>query len=176
MEIQARKYEGWKAVVRTDCREPNDTLCFPNLESCPYTFPEASPTGWSALNSTLIFITTDSGERLRVEGVEGPLVGIWWKGRISNEGDWIGMDTKRRELPFLIPEAANAIVQINALLDTAVIDTDRGRIERRALDGWANPYRWPALPASLWLKKNWLPVTIGVIGVGAVATKALKWW
>jgi len=144
MEIAARKYTGWKAVVRTDCKEPWTTLCFPSLDECPYTFPDFSPAGWSAYNSVLVYITTSLFESLQIEKAINGLVGIWWKRRFFfKDGDWIGMTTKEKAFPFKIPQFANAIVQIDAFVDHVFLETDKGTIVISVKDGDVEPYSWP---------------------------------
>jgi hypothetical protein len=109
---EARFYEGWESVIRTDGKEKEDTLSFSSLNEAPYQFPPYSSDSWSALNSTLIFIETDS-QALRIDGVlenERPvtdIIGIWW------ETGWMGMDTKHLTYPIVIPPNQKAIIQIN---------------------------------------------------------------
>jgi len=143
MEIQARWYPDWKAVVRTDCKEPQTTLCFPSLEDCPYRFPEFSPTGWSAgPKSVLIYITTGLLESFTVNSVEGTVHGMWWKNRVTNDGDWVGMATKEIRFPFVIPSFSNAIIQTGPweiMPGTVRVNN----IEVNVSNGSVDLYQWP---------------------------------
>jgi len=162
LEIQARWYTGWKDVVRTDCKNPKNALCFPSPEACPYEFPEFSLYGWNAHDSTLVFITTGILEGLWIDGVPGGAIGIWWKNRMTNAGNWVGMGTRDVSYPFVIPGFSNAIIQVGKIVDRVVLETDKGRIEVTAMDGWANPYAWPV---------NWVPIVAGA-GAGAAIAGA----
>lgn len=184
MKVEARKYPEpprWKAVIRTDCAEPHDTLCFPTPEDCPYVFPPYAPNIWNANNSTLVFITTGSGETVRIDSIEGIAHSLAWKGRRSNDGDArLGRDPATNpnpvRFPFTIPENANAIVQV-ALWeppapavpppDVVTLYTDKGVITLDAPDGWENPYAWPgAMP-------TWQKAAIGAVAVGVIVGLAL---
>jgi hypothetical protein len=159
MDIQARRYKGRKTVIRTDCAEPRVSLCFPSLEACPYKFPSYSPSGWAAYDSTLVFITTEWWESLRIDGIEPKKVSvIAWKNRLSNKGGWVGMEAYPvSTYPFIIPSFSNAIIHVAEMVDSVILETDKGRFDLGALDGWANPYSWPA---------NWVPIAVGS-GIGA---------
>jgi len=120
--IVAIYYPNWKSVIRTDGAEQEDTLSFSSLESCPYEFPPYSLTGWSAFNSTLVYIKTGN-KPLRIasilensEPAKG-IVGIWW------ETGWVGMGTKPIEFPVIIPPNQRAIVQINHKVENLSIVT-----------------------------------------------------
>lgn len=109
--IEARYYIGWKSVIRTDGKEQKDTLSFQSSESCPYIFPPYSPSGWSALNSTLIYIKTGSKPLVINRILENnkpvnDIAGVWW------ETGWMGMGTKPVKFPIIIPQNQRAIIQI----------------------------------------------------------------
>jgi hypothetical protein len=127
----ARYYTGWKAVIRTDGSEPWDTLSFPSLDQCPYIFPPASPSGWNACNSTLIYITTHD-KPLRIDGIQtdgktASDLGVWW------ETDWMGMTTKPVTFPIIIPPNQKAIIQINHKADDVTLETNPPQIESMLL-------------------------------------------
>lgn len=110
--IAARYYEGTQIVISTSSEESSDNLSFSSTEKAPYVFPSFSPDGWSANNSTLIFIKTGD-EPFRIDNIsEGgsplkDLIGVWW------ETDWKGMGTKPLSFPIVIPPQQKAILQIN---------------------------------------------------------------
>ncbi|WP_423792388.1 hypothetical protein ACPB8Q_06580 [Methanocaldococcus indicus] len=113
--IDARYYIGWKSVIRTDGKELNDTLTFSSLKTCPYKFPPYSSTGWSAYNSTLIYIKTGSKPLIITKIDENgkqidDIIGVWW------ETDWMGMGTKPINFPIVIPPNQRAIIQINHII------------------------------------------------------------
>ena len=117
--IEMRYYVGWKSIIRTDGQENETSLSFASLDSCPYEFPTVSPSGWTALNSTLIYIKT--GEKpfkinqiLENGQAVSDISGIWW------ETDWQGMGTKAIEYPVVIPPNQQAIIQINHIVDSNV--------------------------------------------------------
>jgi hypothetical protein len=109
---EARYYEGWKSVVRTDGKESESTMSFRFLKDCPYQFPSFSFKKWQAYNSTLVYIKTGSKPLVLDEIFEGgrpvrDIAGVWW------ETNWTGMATKRIDFPVTIPENQKAIIQIN---------------------------------------------------------------
>jgi len=112
-EYTARFYDGWKIVIRTDGLGETDTLSFPSMDACPYIFPSYSSDGWNAYNSTLVYIKTDN-EPLIIKTIyeEGRPVNItdifvWW------ETGWMGMDTKPKAYPIILPPTQKAIIQIS---------------------------------------------------------------
>jgi hypothetical protein len=166
LQIQARFYSGWKDVIRTDCKNKLNALCFPSLKDCPYKFPSYSSEGWSAHNAVLIFITTEPWESLtvtslQVDGQTPGIVGCWWKSRMGNQGGWAGMEEKGApimpKLPFQVPGYSNAIIETQeyATMPKTVKVND---MVLNVLDGWTNPYSWPV---------NWVPIATGV-GIGAI--------
>jgi hypothetical protein len=145
-------------------------LCFPNPESCPYKFPSYSLGGWNAYNSVLVFITTEPFESFTVNSVEvdgkiPDVVGVWWKDRWGNSGAYIGMEEKgvppASRLPFNVPPYSNAIIQIGNY-EVAPREVKVNNLVLPVLNGWGNPYVWPA---------NWVPIVAGV-GVGGAAAGA----
>ena len=117
--IEMRYYSGWKSVIRTDGQENEDTLSFPSLAAAPYDFPSASSSGWSAQNSTLVYIET--GEKpFEIDQVFengapiSDIVGTWW------ETGWLGMGTKTMQYPVVIPPNQRAIMQSNHLINGSV--------------------------------------------------------
>jgi hypothetical protein len=173
MDIQARWYSGWKDVVRTDCKNKQNALCFPSLKDCPYKFPSYSQGGWSAYGSILVFITTEPFESFTLKSaeVEGKdvtpqgfprIVGCWWKSRMGNEGGYVGMEETGApwtpRVPFNVPAYSNAIIQIGDYESMPKNVSVNGNV-LGILDGWANPYSWPA---------NWAPIAVGS-GIGAAA-------
>ena len=178
MQVQARWYKGLKDVVRTDCKNKLNALCFPSLESCPYKFPSYSPTGWNAYNSILLFITTEPFESFTVSSLEVDgkdvtskeaypgVVSAWWKSRMGNEGGYVGMEEKDApwtpRIPFHVPAYSNAIIQIGDY-ETKPISVKVNDFVLPVLDGWTNPYSWPV---------NWVPIVVGVGVGGAVGGAA----
>jgi len=177
LEIQARWYSGWKDVVRMDCKNPKNALCFPSPESCPYRFPSYSKGGWNAYNSVLVFITTEPFETFTTDSVKvdgkdaaGIITGCWWKSRLTNDGGWVGMEEKgvppAPRLPFTVPPYSNAIIQIGT--GTMPKTVELNGVTLNVLDGWANPYAWPV---------NWVPVVVGAgagAAIGAIAGYFIK--
>jgi hypothetical protein len=112
-EYTARFYDGWKIVVRTNCIGETDTLSFPSMDACPYIFPSYSSDGWNTYNSTLVYIKTGN-EPLIIKTIyeEGRPVNItdiivWW------ETGWMGMDTKPKAYPIILPPTQKAIIEIS---------------------------------------------------------------
>ncbi len=113
--IEARYYEGWKPVIKTDGTEKTDTISFDSPDICPYQFPAFEGKVdklWQAFDSTLLFIKT--GEQpltinaIKENGTDvSDVIGIWW------ETGYMGMSTKPISYPVTIPPNEKAIVQIN---------------------------------------------------------------
>jgi hypothetical protein len=123
----ARYYTGWKAVVRTDGSEPWDTLSFPTLDQCPYTFPR-NFTCWNALNSTLVYLVTGDNplriDEVLVDGkITSDITGVWW------ETGWVGMATKPVIFPVVIPPHQRAIIQLNHKAKTVTLRINSPQIE-----------------------------------------------
>ena len=113
--IEMRYYLGWKSVIRTDGQENEDTLSFPSLNATPYTFPSFSASGWSAFNSTLIYIKTSEepliiGQMLENGMPLSDIIGVWW------ENGWMGMGTRPIQYPIVIPPNQQAIIQCNHIV------------------------------------------------------------
>jgi hypothetical protein len=141
--IDARYYVGWKSVIRTDGKEVDDTLSFSSLNECPYIFPSFSPTGWSAFNSTLLYIITGA-EPLGIDNIlEGEnsivrdLVGVWW------QTDWMGMGTKQIKFPIIIPPNQKAIIQLNHIIkdnNLTLFSIDLSGLTKLNKDGSSMPW------------------------------------
>lgn len=105
-----RYYSGWKSVIRMDGTQTEDTLSFPSMDESPYIFPLYSPTGWAALNASLVYLRTGNEsmriDAIYVDGKEVEVRGVWW------ETGYLGMDTKPIAYPILIPPAQRAIIQL----------------------------------------------------------------
>jgi hypothetical protein len=132
--ITARYYSGWKGVISTNGQGDPDMLIFPSSSECPYidAFPSASPTGWSAYDSTLIYITTGpSTLTINSVSVDGTQVGAsaWWETDTSWRTGWL----------ITIPPNQRAIIQVNQQANIITLQTDRGAITLRVTDGWKNP-------------------------------------
>ncbi len=128
----ARYYAGWQAVVTTDGTEAQDTISFPSLDQCPYTFPSISPSGWHAYNSTLVYLTTGN-DPLRIDGILGDgkivtdITGVWW------ETGWMGMGTNPVTYPIIIPPNQRAIIQIDHKADNVTLETNPPQINSMLL-------------------------------------------
>ena len=161
--IMARYYSGWKGVISTNGQGDPDMLIFSSPNECPYidTFPPASPTGWNAYNSTLIYIMSGSST-LMINSVlaDGKEVSAnaWWETGTSWKTGW----------PIAIPPNQRAIIQINEHANFVTLQTDKGAINLRVLDGWANP---PVLETTSVISTN---IFVPKTGKYLVAVKITK--
>jgi hypothetical protein len=127
----ARYYPDWKAVIRTDGSEPSDTMSFPTLDQCPYTFP-LNFTCWNAYNSTLVYLVTGDNP-LRIDEImthgntTSDINGVWW------QTGYIGMATKPVTYPIIIPPNQIAIIQINHKTDNVTLETNPPQIDNMLL-------------------------------------------
>lgn len=112
-QVAARFYSfpPWKAVVKTDGSEPNDTISFSSLNEAPYLFPPFSSREWNSADSTLVYLLTQN-ESVTIDTVladneRATDLNVFW------ETGWMGMTTKPVTFPIVIPPHQKAIIQIN---------------------------------------------------------------
>jgi hypothetical protein len=120
--VTARYYPGWKGVISTNGQGDPDMLIFPSPSDCPYinTFPPQSPAGWSAYNSTLVYITTSASaltiNSILIDGIQTSAV-AWWE-----------TGTTWSTYSVSIPPNQRAILQIGGNHNVVTLQTNIGTI------------------------------------------------
>jgi hypothetical protein len=129
----ARYYSTWKGVISTNGTGDPGMIIFPSPSKCPYlnAFP-MSFTNWSAYDSTLIYLKTNSSaltiDSLTANGL--PVPGqAWWQTGTSWTTGW----------PITIPPNQNAIIQLNQQASNIKLQTNNGAISLSVTNGWQNP-------------------------------------
>ena len=129
----AKYYSSWAGIISTNGHGNPGMIVFSSPSECPYlsAFPE-NLTGWSAYNSTLIYITSGTSPlivySITADDASVPAT-AWWQTGTSWITGW----------PITIPSNQNAIIQVDQQASNITLQTDNGPIALSVTNGWTNP-------------------------------------